>query len=245
MQPTYIPWSGYFALMMEVDYFVFLDDVQLIQRSWHRRNRIKANNGERMLSIPVDVKNSKSDQIQDVLINNSTDWNKKHLNFIKSDYHKSVHFDFFFQLMKEALEKPAEYLGAFNKNLILRIADFLNVSCKFMTSSSISAQGTKVTKTIGILKELGASKYLSPVGSFGYIDENNVFADHGVELMYQNFTHPVYAQQHGDFISHLSIMDMLFNQGIEAKELIAKGISKSYQHEELKSLLNEKQNQDQ
>ena len=28
MQPTYLPWSGYFGLMQSVDVFVLLDSVQ-------------------------------------------------------------------------------------------------------------------------------------------------------------------------------------------------------------------------
>ena len=41
MQPTFLPWCGYFDLMDEVDVFVFLDDVQFDYRSWQHRNKIK------------------------------------------------------------------------------------------------------------------------------------------------------------------------------------------------------------
>ena len=34
MQPTYLPWSGYFGLMQSVDVFVLLDSVQFARRSW-------------------------------------------------------------------------------------------------------------------------------------------------------------------------------------------------------------------
>ena len=41
MQPTYLPWLGYFDLIKQVDIFVLLDNVKLEKRSWHVRNRIR------------------------------------------------------------------------------------------------------------------------------------------------------------------------------------------------------------
>ena len=45
MQPTYLPWAGYFALMDSVDTFVILDSVQFSKRSWQQRNQIKTESG--------------------------------------------------------------------------------------------------------------------------------------------------------------------------------------------------------
>src|SRR5574338_544206 len=54
MQPTYLPWIGYFALMDMADVFVFLDDVQLSKQSWQTRNRIKGESGKGlMLTVPI------------------------------------------------------------------------------------------------------------------------------------------------------------------------------------------------
>ena len=51
MQPTYIPWLGYFDLMDSVDQFIFYDDVQLEKGSWQLRNQIKSAQGELFLSV--------------------------------------------------------------------------------------------------------------------------------------------------------------------------------------------------
>ena len=53
MQPTYLPWAGYFGLMHYVDIFVLLDSVQFERRSWQQRNKIKTDLGEKLLTIPV------------------------------------------------------------------------------------------------------------------------------------------------------------------------------------------------
>ena len=54
MQPTYMPWLGYFSMIDQVDEFIFLDNVQLVDRSWQVRNKIKFNEKEKMINIPVD-----------------------------------------------------------------------------------------------------------------------------------------------------------------------------------------------
>ena len=42
MQPTYLPWVGYFDLIQKADVFVFLNDVQFAKQSWQVKNRIKS-----------------------------------------------------------------------------------------------------------------------------------------------------------------------------------------------------------
>ena len=59
MQPTFLPWLGYFALIGSVDHFVFLDDVQFSKQSWQSRNRIKGPNGPVMLSLGISRAKSK------------------------------------------------------------------------------------------------------------------------------------------------------------------------------------------
>ena len=53
MQPTYLPYLGYFQLIAAADVLVFLDDVQFARRTWQQRNRILGAAGEVMLSVPV------------------------------------------------------------------------------------------------------------------------------------------------------------------------------------------------
>ena len=40
MQPTFLPWLGYFQLIHKSDLFVFLDDFQFSVQSYHQRNKL-------------------------------------------------------------------------------------------------------------------------------------------------------------------------------------------------------------
>jgi hypothetical protein len=51
MQPYFFPYLGYFQLIREVDKFVFLDDVNYINRGWINRNRILINGVAHYISV--------------------------------------------------------------------------------------------------------------------------------------------------------------------------------------------------
>ena len=79
MQPTYLPWPGYFDLMDQSDIFVFLDYVQFDKRSWQQRNRIKSAAGEQMLTVPVFSKGQFSQNIYEVHVDHSSNFIESHL----------------------------------------------------------------------------------------------------------------------------------------------------------------------
>ncbi len=70
-----------------------------------------------------------------------------------------------------------------------------------------------------ICRALEAEVYLSGSHGRAYLDEGP-FAEHGIEVRYQEFQHPVYPQRWGDFLSHMSTIDLLFNCGASSQEVI-------------------------
>ncbi len=55
--------------------------------------------------------------------------------------------------------------------------------------------------------------------SFRKLIENN-FNENDISLEYQNYMHPKYNQNNEAFISHLSIIDLFFNEGPKSKNYI-------------------------
>jgi hypothetical protein len=91
MQPTYLPYLGYFHLIAEADVFVFLDDVQFARRSWQQRNRILGHDGEVMLSVPVQ-KTDREAEIREIEIADAEPWRDKHLASVRHAYARRPHF---------------------------------------------------------------------------------------------------------------------------------------------------------
>ena len=73
LQPSYIPWRGYFHQIQKADLFIFYDDVQYDKNGWRNRNRIKTRQGAHWLTIPVLTKGTLSEGtlIRDVRIDHS------------------------------------------------------------------------------------------------------------------------------------------------------------------------------
>jgi hypothetical protein len=234
MQPTYIPWLGYFDLIDSVDKFVFLDDVKLEKCSWQVRNRIKTPQGELYLTIPI-RKTVGRDKliINEALINNEEPWREKHLKSIFYAYRKSEFFNEVYSFTEELVNNKAVRLCAFTVNVITRIANKIGIDKEFILSSSLkNLSGRKDMRLVAICKESGCDRYLSPRGSDVYIEKNSPggkFPESGIDLFYQNYEHPVYNQLYGGFASYMSIIDLLFNEGFEKSlEIIRSGRREPY-----------------
>lgn len=139
MQPTYIPWIGYFDLMDSVDAFVFLDDVQWAKASWQVRNRIKTIQGELYLSISIKrtERTRLETQINEALLNDRETWREKHIRSISLAYRKSDFFEQVFPLVVELLRAPLKTLGDFNINIIKTISEKIGIKTRFLRSSEL------------------------------------------------------------------------------------------------------------
>ena len=83
MQPTYLPWCGYFALMQAVDTFILLDSVQFAKRSWQQRNQIKTANGAKWLTVPVISKGKRQQLICEAELDDSRNFASTHRKVLK------------------------------------------------------------------------------------------------------------------------------------------------------------------
>lgn len=220
-QPNFVPWIGYFHKILKSDVFIFLDHVEYTRRSFINRNRIKGPTGAKWLTVPVSFKNKPS--ILVVQINNNLDWKRNHLSTFKAFYGKAEHFEEIYSILEEIYEKKWVYLAEFNKALIKEISSLLDLHTEFVDSHTLHPREKKMGLIIELCTKVNANIYFSGKGAIKYQDPK-VFEEHGIKLVYQEFEHPVYPQRFGEFISNLSILDMLFNVGIDESKKILKGI---------------------
>jgi len=218
-QPQYLPWIGYFHKMMQVDVFVFLDNVQYKKREFQNRNKIKTANGPIWLTVPVITKGRFHQRVKDVEINNTERWREKHFEAILRNYRKAKHFHEFEEFLNKLYSLPWEKLCDLNVFIIKEFAKYLEIGVKFYFETELDIEGEKTERIINICKKLKADTYLSGIGAKDYLVEER-FKEEGIKLEYQNFTHPVYPQLYGDFVSNLSILDLFLNCGKESLKII-------------------------
>jgi len=225
MQPTYLPWMGYFDLMDQVNHFVVLDDVQFSKGSWQHRNRIKTPNGLEWLSIPVIVHGRLGQLITDVKVRVPLFW-KDHLAKIEANYGGARFFGEIFRKLSEIYEKTAVScsLVEINLGLLRWLTATLGIATPLVRSSTLLVNGRRTERLVAMCQALGATEYLSPLGAAAYLlDDLEHFKRGGIEVSFHNYTHPTYRQLHPLFLPFASALDLLFNEGAGALSIIRNG----------------------
>ena len=225
MQPTYLPWLGYFGLMAHVDEFVFLDDVQFARRSWQQRNRIKGPAGPMMLTIPVLKKGRRSQLIKDVEIDWPSGFDRKHLRAIELIYSNAPYWQTYVQSIRELFSKPNHCLAEYTIAIICQLNVLLGIRTPLLRSSDLPVVGMKEDRLVDICKVRAASVYVSAPGSQSYLEGTDAFASAGIDLVYAQYNHPAYAQMHGEFVSHMSVIDVLLNCGPKSGDMVRKSVT--------------------
>lgn len=217
-QPQYLPWLGYFNKMMASDSFCYLDNVQYKKNEWQNRNRIKTVRSRQWLTVPVQYRFPQ--KINEVTINNTVKWKRKHLQALITNYNKAPFFREYIGFFEDAYSKEWRFLSELNVYLIEKIYNILNLNKKTaVLASDLNLSDDPTDRLIDICKALGGNTYLSGQDGVKYMNLER-FKKRGVKVIVQNFKHPVYPQLFGGFQSPLSIVDLLFNCGPKSIEKI-------------------------
>lgn len=91
MQPSYLGWAGYFALLDKADVFILDDQAQYVSKSWHNRNRIRTRDGHTAwLTVAVHGHRAPLNTIQ---IDNSQGWQGKQYRTLEAAYSHTPGWD--------------------------------------------------------------------------------------------------------------------------------------------------------
>lgn len=220
-QPQYLPYLGYFHKIAQCDVFVHLDDVQFQKGGVQNRNKIKNITGWNWLTVPVTQNINQN--INEVQIINKVNWADKHWRALQTNYGKAPFFKTYSGLFQQIYGKKWNNLADLNIEFAERICDVLDIHTEFVLSSKIETEGTSTERLVSVCQNLNADAYIAGRGGKNYM-KLGLFEKEGIEIIWQDFTHPVYQQQFPEveFIPNLSIIDLLFNCGDKTREFIKK-----------------------
>ena len=220
LQPSYLPWLGYFEQIHRSHVFVLYDDVQFEKGSWRNRNRIKKPDGALWLTVPVLLKGRGFPLIRDVKINRSVQWQKKHIRGITQSYLKAPFFERYADDLFKIMGRPWKFLIDLNLELTYWSAEQLGISTPLILASELGVPGSRVQRLIDIIHSLGGNHFYEGAAGRDYIDVPS-FEKAGISVTFQDYEHPRYPQLHGDFVPYLSIVDLLFNCGLDSLNTLA------------------------
>lgn len=218
-QPNFFPWLGFFDKIVRSDVFVILDHVSNNPRSsiWTKRVQILCNQVPFWLTVPL--KRPKGTEflspINQMVVNNELNYKDKHLKTIQLNYGKLPYYSEVSHLLDEFYNHESDFIAERNLSFITKVCELLEIKRTFIISSELNCQAASNELLVEICEKVNADAYIYGRGASNY-QENEFFEKQGVTPIAQNFVHPTYQQLNSkEFISGLSIVDVLMNSGIE------------------------------
>lgn len=223
-QPHYFPWLGYLDKMAKADMFVILDEVQFEKSSQMIRNRVLDQNGEtKYLTISGDTKNFLDRRYCDLCVKEPEIWTKRQMDALRNYYRKSKAKNEIFPLLEQFFSQEYATICQWTCGSIEWTRNILGITTPLLYQSQIDYDRSckKSDLVYSICNALHADVYFSGRGASVDYLEREKFAEHGVNIVFQDFVHPVYPQISSvSFVPGISILDMLLNCGIEESRRI-------------------------
>lgn len=220
LQPSYIPWRGYFHQIQKADFFVFYDDVQYDRRGWRNRNQIKTPWGPQWLTVPVKNKGNYHSAIQEIEIDWERPWTRKHELTIHQAYQRAPYYNQWAHFLKDIYCQTPTHLAPFTMDLTVELARRLGIShTSFLRSSELSVPGYRTERLVALVRHLGCDKYVTGPSAKAYLEEYR-FAEAGITLEYMAYEYQEYPQLYPPFVPNVSVLDLLLMTGPEASKYI-------------------------
>jgi hypothetical protein len=216
-----------FAFPELEDLFIFYDDVTFIKGGWINRNNILINQQKKLFTIPVD-KLSSNKLICDTFVNSQLyyKWEKKFLRTLEQSYKKAPYFDYTFKLVKDVLAISNENISQLALKSVISISRYLGMKIKFEVSSQIFRNSRHLSaqdRVIDMVKKRKGNNYINAIGGKElYIKDD--FKKENIDLFLLKASLPEYRQLSSQFISGLSIIDVLM---MNSKEEVIKMLNES------------------
>lgn len=216
-QPNFLPWPGFFHKWMIADAMVLLDTVQFEKNEWQNRNRIKTAQGACWITVPVHYRFPQT--IREVTVAGGN-WRRKLCATVEQAYAKAPHFRRYWPELRAVLHEEHEMLAELNVALIRLVGAWLGCAARLYLASEMGVDESDPTaRLVALTRAAGGDAYLSGREGRNYL-RREAFEAAGLALYFQAVEAPRYPQLHGPFVSHLSVLDLLFNTGDDARTLV-------------------------
>ena len=216
-QPNYLPWLGFFDKIIKSDLFVILDDAEYSKNCFINRNKIKTPNGDMWLSLPVLYKSSSN--INEILLDNKQAWKRTHKNSIINCYNKSKFFKKYWPEIEAYYDKDYDKMVDITVPMIKLFTKILDINTEIVLSSTLDVNTRGSDRILDICKKVNATTYISGANGKDYLKKDD-FVLNNINITFQEYSHPMYNQRFDNFVPYLSIIDLLFNEGENSKNII-------------------------
>ena len=199
LSTAYFPPIQYFTKFLLYDKILIEQYETYSKQSYRNRCEIYGANGKLTLSVPILKKHNKKVLIKDIQISYDTNWIKLHLKSIESAYRSAPFYEFYIDEILTLFQVKPKYLMEFNLEITETILSFFKIE----NDINLTANYEKHLLSEDFRDSIHPKKRMQ--------SEDNEFNPVGY---YQ-----VFSERYG-FLPNLSILDILFNKGPEAKSVL-------------------------
>ena len=194
LYPTYFPNVASYMVMAQTEKIELEVQDSYQKQTYRNRCYIYGANGKLGLHIPVLYSQNNRQNTSDILIDNTTNWQSIHWKSIESAYKTSPFFEYYEDDLTSLFTTKKKYLLNFNLECIEVINSCLNLDFDY-------------SKTLQFNKEANEKDYRHLVNA------------RKETQMKTTLYMQVFQEKHG-FIHNLSVLDLLFNEGPNAKNFL-------------------------
>ena len=192
LHPTYFGSIAQYVAIAQANEVVFENEDNYQKQTYRNRTYIYGANGKLLLTIPIKHTGKAGRQLyRDVRIENDFSWQTLHWKSLETAYRTSPFFEYYEDEFVPLFEKRKEFLLDFNYECFQALQDCLQLDTSFSKTSKYQEQPEDSID----LRNLVVAKKEKSYDLQSYIQ--------------------VFSEKHG-FISNLSILDLLFNEGTNA-----------------------------
>ena len=244
MQPYFFPYLGYFQAIHAVDKYILYEHFNYPTEGWMSRNRLIMKYNQPFFINALVKEKSPFKKIHEIELLENIQWKKKLLKTLFLNYKGSIYFDEIYSLIERIILFECKFLHDYNANGIKSICQFLDIKTEISYKNSsyvkleyeldnlnldnpyfnpyynLTKLEKKVARIIAICKMEKTTVYINAIGGRDLYDKT-IFKENGIDLLFVETKQYSYDQFSKEFISHLSIIDVLMHNGKEGtKKLI-------------------------
>ena len=202
----FFPCIAYFVYMHQAEWFIIEQHENFQKQSYRNRCFILGANKVQSLTVPVE-KGRKGRPVRDVRIDYTQNWQQEHWHTLQSAYGKSPYYAYFEEEFRKIYARQPVYLWDLNWAILTKCRELLQLQDKMVV---LSDQFEK--RPSGAINDL-RSTFKARKSAF---QENLSYAS-------------PYVQVFGNkFVKNLSVIDVLFCEGMNAKSVIMRSGVRAY-----------------
>lgn len=213
MQPYFLPYPGYFALIKSVDIFVLFDTCYFRRHSWIDRNRILSLNSEyTYIRAQLTKTPSRGTPINKIELSLTDQWKSRLLNQLTVYRKFAPKFIELHSILEPVISKPHATLVELNQELLVTFCAYLSINTPIIRFSEIpgceSLNCAAGEWALACAKLLKCQSYTNPISGASLFSKK-YFEDNNVRINFLDFTSYPYSRSGMPWVESLSIIDLL------------------------------------